>query len=106
MNVSRAPGAPCGSVFGCFLVLMEGIVGFQAHDWLKMVTQMVDVCSKMIEFWWKMAAGWLTMGSLGGHLSSLGGHLGARWLHLGFTWGSLGVGLESGSTGFSLVFQC
>ena len=37
MNVSRAPGAPCGSVFGRFFFFMECIVGSQAHDWLKMV---------------------------------------------------------------------
>ena len=30
MNVSRAPGVPCGSVFGRFLVLRSSIVGLQA----------------------------------------------------------------------------
>ena len=48
MNVSRAPGAPCGSVFGRFLVLMECIVGFQAHDWLKMAIQTMDFLLKMM----------------------------------------------------------
>ena len=48
MNVSRAPGAPFGSVFGRFLVLMECIVDFQAHDWLKMAVQMVDFLLKMV----------------------------------------------------------
>ena len=75
MNVSRAPGAPCGSVFGRFLVVMEWIVGFQAHDWLKMAVQMMDFWLKMVEFWWKMVACWLKMGSLEGNLGSLGGHL-------------------------------
>ena len=74
MNISRAPGAPCGSVFGCILVVMDWIVGFQSHDWLKMVVQIMDLF-KIVEFWWKMVACWLKMGSLGGNLGSLGGHL-------------------------------
>ena len=32
MNVSRAPGAPCGSVFGLFFVLRQGIVGLKTQD--------------------------------------------------------------------------
>ena len=47
MNASRAPGAPCGSVFGRFLVVMEWIVGFQAHDWLKMAIQIMEFLLKM-----------------------------------------------------------
>ena len=73
---SRASGAQCGSGFGRFLVLMECIVGFQAHDWLKMAIHMMDFWLKMVEFWWKMVACWLKMGSLRGNLGSLGGHLG------------------------------
>ena len=50
MNVSKPPGAPCGSVFGCILVVMEWIVGFQAHDWLKMAVQIIDFLLKIVEF--------------------------------------------------------
>ena len=75
MNVSRASGAPCGSVFGRFLVVMEWIVGFQAQDWLKMAVQAMDFWLKMVEIWWKMLACWLKMWSLGGNLGSLGGDL-------------------------------
>ena len=48
MNVSRAPRAPCGSVFGCVLLVMECIVGFQPHDWLKMTVQIMEFLLKMV----------------------------------------------------------
>ena len=32
MNVSRAPGAPCGSVFGCFLVLSWVLLNSRVKD--------------------------------------------------------------------------
>ena len=74
MNVSRALGAPCGSVSAHFLVLLEGIVGFQAHDWLKMAVQMMD-------FWLKMVV-----------LVENGGLLvenGVTWEQPGVSWGHL-----------------
>ena len=76
MNVSRAPGAPCGSVFGCILVLMECTVGFQAHDWLKMAIQTMDFFLKMVVL--VENAGLLVEN-------------GVTWGQLGVTWGLLWV---------------
>ena len=80
MNVSRALGAPFGSVFGRFLVLLVCIVGFQAYDWLKMADPTMDL--------------WLRMVGLvenAGLLLENGVSWEATWGHLEVAWGHLEV---------------
>ena len=105
-NVTRAPGAPCGSLFGCILVVMEWIVGFQACDWLKMAIQMMDFLLKKVVLvynggllvengvtWEQLGVTW---GSLEAYFGYIRGALGDLWVILepfGGRWGSIGCHL-------------